>query len=252
MRQNLMFKKIFLPVLIASALSLTACSSDSIEKDAIPDLSQESLHSKAKQYMAVGDFGYAKDYLEALDSRYPFGELTDQVQLDMIYVYYKSRKSDLTTAAIERYLRLNPTSQYTDYVLYMKGLNEIQKHGTLVQDYFGFDRSQKDPQTLYDAFKAFKDLIETYPNSPYANDAYHRLIWVKDQLAKREWAIASYYQERGALISAIRHCQTIIYTFYDSPYAKKAYDLMIKNLDELGLKLPADNARKVMAASHFE
>ncbi len=252
MRQNLMFKKIFLPVLIASALSLTACSSDSIEKDGIPDLSQEALHSKARQYMAVGDFGYAKDYLEALDSRYPFGELTDQTQLDMIYVYYKSRKSDLTTAAIERYLRLNPTSQYTDYVMYMKGLNEIQKHGTLIQDYLGFDRSQKDPQNLYDAFQAFKDLIETYPNSPYANDAYHRLIWVKDQLAKREWAIASYYQERGALISAIRHCQTIIYTYYDSPYTKKAYDLMIKNLDELGLKLPADNARKVMAASHFE
>lgn len=84
MRQNLMFKKIFLPVLIASALSLTACSSDSIEKDGIPDLSQEALHSKARQYMAVGDFGYAKDYLEALDSRYPFGELTDQTQLDMI------------------------------------------------------------------------------------------------------------------------------------------------------------------------
>ncbi|MBU5881178.1 hypothetical protein, partial [Vibrio cholerae] len=57
-RQNLMFKKIFLPVLIASALSLTACSSDSIEKDGIPDLSQEALHSKARQYMAVGDFGY--------------------------------------------------------------------------------------------------------------------------------------------------------------------------------------------------
>lgn len=74
--------------------------------------------------------------------------------------------------------------------MYMKGLNEIQKHGTLIQDYLGFDRSQKDPQNLYDAFQAFKDLIETYPNSPYANDAYHRLIWVKDQLAKREWAIA--------------------------------------------------------------
>lgn len=102
------------------------------------------MHSKARQYMAVGDFGYAKDYLEALDSRYPFGELTDQTQLDMIYVYYKSKKkSDRPPVAIERYLRLNPTSQYTDYVMYMKGLNEIQKHGTLIQDYLGFDRSQR-------------------------------------------------------------------------------------------------------------
>ena len=170
-----MFKKLLLPLVIASALGLSACSSDEVEeKDAIPDFSQQVLHSKAKQFLATGDFANAKDYLEALDSRYPFGELTDQVQLDLIYTYYKTRKSDLTTAAIERYLRLNPTSQYVDYVLYMKGLNEIQKHGTLIQDFLGFDRSQKDPQFLYDAYKAFSDLLETYPNSPYAKDGYQR------------------------------------------------------------------------------
>ncbi|MGN0903062.1 MAG: outer membrane protein assembly factor BamD, partial [Succinivibrio sp.] len=230
---------------------LTACSS-SVEKDTIPDLDQNALHNKARQLAAKGDYAAAKDYLEALDSRYPFGELTDQVQLDMIYVYYKSHKSDLTTAAIERYIRLNPNSQYMDYVLYLKGLNEIQKHGTILQDFFGFDRSQKDPQFLYDAFKAFSDLIETYPNSLYANDAYHRIVYIKQMLARREWAIASYYQERGALVSAIRHCQTIIYTYYDSPYTKKAYELMAKNFDTLGLKLPAENAKKVLAASTFD
>ncbi|MGN0894257.1 MAG: outer membrane protein assembly factor BamD [Succinivibrio sp.] len=247
-----MIKKILLPFVIVGALSITACSSDSIDKDAIPDISQEALHAKARQYAALGDYGNAKDYLEALDSRYPFGELTDQVQLDMIYVYYKSHKSDLTTAAIERYLRLNPTSQYTDYVMYMKGLNELQKHGTIIQDFFGFDRSQKDPQCLYDAFKSFKDLIETYPNSPYAKDAYQRIIWVKTQLAKREWAISNYYQDRGALISSIRHCQNIIYTYYDSEYAKPAYERMIDNFRELGLELPAEHTNKVLSASHFE
>ncbi|NLK84862.1 MAG: outer membrane protein assembly factor BamD [Aeromonadales bacterium] len=247
-----MFKKYWLPFVIASALSICACSSDNVEKDQVPDLSQQALHAKARQYIAKGDFAYARDYLEALDSRYPFGELTDQVQLDMIYAYYKSRRPEQTTAAIERYLRLNPTSQYTDYVLYMKGLNEIQKHGTMIQDFLGFDRSQKDPQFLYDAYKAFSDLIETYPNSPYALDAYHRLVFVKNQLAKHEWAIAKYYQKRGALISAIRHCQTIIYTFSDTEYTKSALELMEKNYRTLGLNLPAENAGKVLNASHFE
>ena len=246
-----MFKKLLLPLVITSALVVTSCSSD-IQGDQIPDLSQEALHAKARQYAATGDYSYAKDYLEALDSRYPFGELTDQTQLDMIYVYYKSRKSELTTAAIERYLRLNPTSQYTDYVLYMKGLNEIQKHGTLIQDYLGFDRSQKDPQTLFDAYKAFKDLIERYPNSAYAHDAYLRLVWAKQQLAKREMAIATYYQKKGALVSANRHYQAIIYSYSDTKFLKTAFERMIKNSEELGLKVPAENARKVMAASHFD
>ena len=228
-----MFKKLLLPLVITSALVVTSCSSD-IQGDQIPDLSQEALHAKARQYAATGDYSYAKDYLEALDSRYPFGELTDQTQLDMIYVYYKSRKSELTTAAIERYLRLNPTSQYTDYVLYMKGLNEIQKHGTLIQDYLGFDRSQKDP------------------NSAYAHDAYLRLVWAKQQLAKREMAIATYYQKKGALVSANRHYQAIIYSYSDTKFLKTAFERMIKNYEELGLKVPAENARKVMAASHFD
>ncbi|WP_051639168.1 outer membrane protein assembly factor BamD [Succinivibrio dextrinosolvens] len=247
-----MFKKILMPFVIATAIAVTGCSSDKIEKDAVPDLSQEALHAKARQMAASGDYAKARDYLEALDSRYPFGELTDQVQLDLIYVNYKSRKSAETTAAIERFLRLNPNSQYADYVLYMKGLNEMQKHGSLIQDFLGFDRSQKDPQNYFDAYKAFKDLIDRYPNSPYATDAYHRLVYIKTQLAKREWAIASYYQERGALVSAIRHCQAIIYTYYDTEYCEKAFKMMAEDYKKLGLQLPSSNAEKVIAASTFE
>ncbi len=247
-----MFKKILFPLAIAAAVAMTGCSSDTVEKDAVPDLAQDSLYVKAKQLAASGDFSKSAKYLEALDSRYPFGELTDQVQLDMIYVNYKSRKSAETTAAIERYLRLNPNSQYTDYVMYMKGLNEMQKHGAILQDFLGFDRSQKDPQNYYDAYKAFKDLIERYPDSPYATDAFKRMVYIKEELAKREWAIASYYQERGALVSAIRHCQAIIYTFYDTEYCEKAFKLMEKDYRALGLDVPAANTRKVIAASHFE
>lgn len=248
-----MFKKILLPVVIASALSLnlSGCGSE-VVTDSVPDLSQDSLRDEAMRLCDKGDFALARDYLEALDSRYPFGELTDQVQLDLIYAYYKSHKSQQATAAIERFLRLNPNSMYTDYALYMKGLNELQKHGTIIQDYLGFDRSQKDPVCLYDAFKAFTDLIERYPNSPYAKDAYLRLVDVKNALARREWAITQYYQKRGALVSAVRHCHFIIYNYPDTIYTKAAYELMAKDYETLGLPVPASNVRKVLAASHFD
>jgi len=246
-----MFKKILFPLVIASLFAVSGCSSE-VEKDKVPDLSQEALHNRAQQYAASGDFNRAREYLEALDSRYPFGELTDQTQLDLIYVNYKSRNSEQASAAIERFLRLNPGSQYVDYVLYMKGLNEMQKHGSMIQDYLGLDRSQKDPQTLFDAFKAFRDLIERYPNSPYAADAYHRLVFIKDQLAKREWAIAQYYQERGALVSAIRHCQTIMYSYYDTEYTERAFELMANDFRALGLEEPASHVDQVISASSFE
>ncbi len=247
-----MFKKFLLPLILACSVSLLGCTTDKVDKDTVPDLSQQRLYSKAKQLAAAGDFKKSSEYLEAVDSRYPFGELTDQVQMDIIYVNYKSRKAPETTAAIERFLRLNPNSLYTDYVMYMKGLNEMQKHGNIIQDYLGFDRSQKDPQSYYDAYRAFYQLVKTYPYSPYAKDAYLRMVYIKSQLAKREWAIANYYQQRGAYISAIRHCQSIIYTFYDSEYCEDAYKLMEKDYKILGLTLPAENVSKVIAASTFE
>lgn len=49
--------------------------------------------------------------LEALDSRYPFGAYSEQVQLDLIYAYYKNDDLALGLATIERFTRLNPTHE---------------------------------------------------------------------------------------------------------------------------------------------
>ncbi|HAU94266.1 MAG TPA: outer membrane protein assembly factor BamD, partial [Alteromonas sp.] len=46
--------------------------------------------------MANGNFAAAADSLSALDSRFPFGPLSHQVQLDLVYSYYKSGKIDQT------------------------------------------------------------------------------------------------------------------------------------------------------------
>ena len=62
-----MFKKILMPFMVAAAIAVTGCSSDKVEKDAVPDLSQEALHAKARQMAASGDYSKARDYIEALD-----------------------------------------------------------------------------------------------------------------------------------------------------------------------------------------
>ena len=244
-----MMLKSILPLIAAAALLLSGCSSTNSQRDQVPDISQDALYATALAAMAANDFSTARRYLEALDTRYPFGELTDQVQLDLIYVYYKSRESELTSAAIRRYLRLNPGSMYTDYVMYMQGLNNIQKHSDMIQDFLRLDLAQKDPTYYYDAFKNFSDLIKTYPGSLYVPDARQRMIFIKQQLASREWAIASYYNERGSWLSAIRHCQSILYSYRDTDYIGDALRLMEECYRKLGLSLPADNTRKVIAAS---
>lgn len=246
-----MLKKLLISATCACMLVLSGCHNDteSVNKDKVPDMSAHSLYQTAKASMADGDYSKARNYLEALDTRYPFGEYTDQVQLDLIYVYYKSRETELADAAATRYQRINPTSIYADYVAYMKGLIAMQKRGNLIQEYISLNRSQKDPVAYYEAIKCFQSFIETYPNSPYVNDARQRILFMKDQLAEREYRIAEYYQERGAYLSSARHCQSILYSYRDTKWLEKAMRMLADNYDKLKLTGPAENTRKVIAAS---
>ena len=240
--------KFFVPVVCALTLFTSACSSN-YNADEVPDVAPESLYEVAQSAMASGDYTLARRYLEAIDSRYPFGELSEQVQLDLIYVYYKSREPELTSAQISRFQRLSPTIPNADYVLFMKGLNQIQMRSDLIQDFLGLNRSQKDPTHYYEAIQTFKELMETYPDSLYISDAYQRVIYIREQLAEREYAIANFYFSKEAYVSAIRHCQNILYSYRSTSYLDKALNLMEESYNALGLPVPAEHTQEVFNAS---
>lgn len=243
--------KAAVPLIVSSLIFITACSGN-YNQDQVPDAPAEMLYRDAQSAMAADNLPKAQLYLEAIDSRYPFGELTDQVQLDLIYVYYKRRNNEMTSAAIARFMRLNPNSQYSDYVAFMKGLNEMQIRGNVIEDFFGLNRSQKDPEHYYEALKIFRDFIHTYPHSPYVNDARQRIMFIKDQLAEREFRIAQYYFEREAFLSCVRHCQSILYSYRDTQYLPMAMALMSEGYERLGLTHAAANTRRVAENSFNE
>lgn len=219
----------------ALSLLLSACSSGP-NADEVPDVSPENLYKVAQTSMADGSFDTARRYLEAIDSRYPFGDLTSQVQLDLIYIYYKQRESELASAQIARFIRLAPTHPNIDYVYYMKGLVQMQKRADMFQDFLGLDRSQKDPTEFINAFNTFNELIEAYPDSLYVADARQRMIFIKRELAKHELNIARYYYQRGAYVSAASHCRNVVHSYRNTPAFKEALDIMIKSYDKLGLQ----------------
>lgn len=241
--------KLLASVAVCLSLTLAACSGTSYNSDEVPDVSAENLYSVAKASLSTGDYYVARHYLEAIDSRYPFGELTEQVQLDLILVYYKTRETELAQAQINRFLRLYPTHPNVDYVYYMKGLVELQFRSDPLQDFFGLDRSEKDITMYRQAFNTFRDLIKSFPDSIYVADARQRMIYIKNEMGKRELAIANYYFERQSYLSAIRHCQNILYTYRSTDSFKPAMELMIKAYEILHLTDPAENTRKVLDAT---
>ena len=157
--------------LVAAAtlsLFLAGCSGS---KEEVPDNPPNEIYATAQQKLQDGNWKQAITQLEALDNRYPFGPYSQQVQLDLIYAYYKNADLPLAQAAIDRFIRLNPTHPNIDYVMYMRGLTNMALDDSALQGFFGVDRSDRDPQHARAAFNDFSKLVRGYPNSQYTTDA---------------------------------------------------------------------------------
>ncbi|TCI02128.1 outer membrane protein assembly factor BamD [Corallincola luteus] len=229
-------------LLVAALISLlSACSNTNENVERVPEKSPAALFEDAQELLEVGNFSGATRTLEALSSRYPFGPHANQVQLDLIYAYYKLGQTAQALATSDRFIRLNPTHPDNDYVLYMRGLTNLDADQEVLQNLLGIDRSDRDPNLARQAFEDFSKVLGRYPNSKYAPDARQRMIYIKERLAKHELSVARYYIKRQAYIAAANRGRYIIETFSDSSSTEGALEVMVQAYDKLGLQdLKAD------------
>lgn len=233
-------------LLISSALTLAACSSSPDDEIEIANRGAEVLYEDAKNKLTLGNFSGAAATLSALDSRYPFGPLSHQVQLDLIYAYYKSGKNEQALATIDRFIRLNPNHSDVDYAYYMRGLTNMDSDQNLFQDLLGMDRSDRDPTNTRTAFNDFRRLIEKFPNSKYAADSKQRMVYIKNRLAKYEIAIARFYMRRQAYVAAANRGKYVLEYYSDSSQLQQALEIMVECYDQLGLDELKSNAMKTL------
>ncbi|SFN69791.1 Beta-barrel assembly machine subunit BamD [Izhakiella capsodis] len=235
--------------LVAAAtlsLVLAGCSGT---KETVPDSPPAEIYATAQQKLQDGNFRGAITQLEALDNRYPFGPYSQQVQLDLIYAYYKNGDYPLAQATIDRFIRLNPTHPNIDYVIYMRGLTDMAMDNSALQNFFGIDRSDRDPEYARIAFRDFTQLLRGYPNSLYANDARLRLIALKDRLAKYELSIAQFYTKRGAYVAVVNRVEQMLKDYPDTQATKVALPLMENAYRKMQLNGEAEKVAKLIAAN---
>lgn len=240
-----MFNLKFLRQISAIAIMITAttaCTSTSDEQiERVPDLSPQARYQEGKTALNNEMYNRAITILSDLENRYPFGPLARQIQLDLMFAYYKSGQYEQAIPAIDRFISLNPNHIQLDYVIYMRGLVNMATGSNGFQDFFGVESADKDITTTREAFNDFKRLIETYPQSKYNEDAKDRMVQLLDKLARYELVVAKYYMRRAAYVAAINRCKYVVEYYQDSSSFKPALELMAEAYGKLGLdNLKAD------------
>jgi outer membrane protein assembly factor BamD len=231
---------------LLATLFLAGCGLFSDPGDETIGWSAQKLYGEAKDSMTAKDWPKAIKYLEKLEARYPYGRFAQQSQLEVAYAYWKDNERASAIAAADRFIKLYPNHEHVDYAYYLKGLINFNELQGLLSFLTNPDMTDRDPKSTREAFDAFKEVVNRFPDSKYAPDAAARMRFLVNALASHEVHVARYYMRRAAYIAAANRAQYAIQHYPQAPAVEEAVFILVKAYDALGMTELRDDADRVM------
>lgn len=231
------------PLVLVLVAVLAGCSS--APKDDERN-SPEKLYADAKEDLNSGAYDQAIKALEKVEGRAAGTLLAQQAMLDIAYAKWRINERVESIAVLDRFIKLHPSSPALDYALYLKGIVNFNDTMGFLSAISRQDLSERDQQASRDAFQAFSQLADQFPDSKYTFDARQRMAYIVNALAEYEVHVARYYYRRSAYVAAANRAQLAVREYQGTPAVEEALYIMATSYDKLGLVALRDDAERVL------
>jgi outer membrane protein assembly factor BamD len=231
--------------LVATSLVAACGTTPDVEPNTAESI--EALYRSAREEADSGNTEKAIKLYERLEGRATGTVLAQQALLEQAYLQHKSGERALASTVVERFIKLNPSSPALDYAMYLRGVINFNENLGVLSSIARQDPSERDQQASRDAYQAFKQLVDQFPKSKYADDARVRMDYIVNTIAANEVHVARYYFRRGAYLAAANRAQQAVAEYPQVPAAEEALYIMAQSYDKLGLESLRDDARRVLA-----
>lgn len=196
--------------------------------------SAEISYVKAMKLLKSKNYSEAASDFEKIDDDFPFSKWALKGQTMAVYARYKDEDYVKLLTVVDDFLRLNSSSEYVPYMLYMKGLSYYNQIPNI-------ERAQDNTQQ---ASFAFRELVARFSNSDYASDAKEKLIFVDEHLAGARMSVGRYQIKNKNYIGAIGNFSEVIERYHQTKQVPEAYFRLIEIYLKVGLKTEAEKAQK--------
>ncbi len=237
-------------VVCLAAASMLTIGCGSPPKNETPEATAERLYREARDDSDAGAYDRAAKALERVEGLAAGTLLAQQAQIDLAYVQWKATEKASALTTIERFIKLNPSSPALDYAMYLRGMINFNEDLGLLGAVAGQKLSERDQRAARDAWQAFKQLVDQFPQSRYAPDGKLRMNYILNSLAEYEVHVARYYFRRGAYVAAANRAQQAVAEYPQAPATEEALFLMMASYDRLELKPLRDAAERVLRQNH--
>ena len=237
-------------VIIISAVLQGCALFEKADTDPYKAMTEVELYNTGSVFLNNADIPQAAAVFELLEIRYPFSTLAQQSVLDLAYGYYDFGLKDDAIAECDRFIDLYPNHPNLDYAYYIRALSNLEKEQPFFQEILGQDISKYDVTRLRNSYNDFLLIANKFQGSKYAEDARNRLVFLRNNMAKHEVYVASYYLKIGAHVASSERAKYMLENYPGAPAAKEALIILINSYNKLKMYDLAQETADVLLANY--
>ncbi len=219
---------------VALALTVGACASAKDEVD--NTASADQLYNEGLVQLQAGKKADAVKKFDDVDRLHPYSQLSKQALLMQAYTQFERNAFTDAISAGQRFVTLYPSSPDAAYAQYIVAESLFQQIP---------DVSRDQAQTAK-ALAAYGELIEKYPNSPYAEDGRKKVLTVRDQLAGKEMDIGRFYLKKHQYLGAINRFKLVISQYQTTRHVEEALARLVECYYAMGVINEAQTAAAIL------
>jgi outer membrane protein assembly factor BamD len=222
-------------------LGLAACAGGKADQDvSLDSYTAEEIYKRGEVTLETATPKEAVKYFQEVERLYPYTEYAKRALIMQAFTHHKAKEYEEARSAAQRYLDLYPGEEDAAYAQYLMALSYYDQ----------IDEVGRDQGLTYQALKALRVVIETYPDSEYARSAILKFDLAFDHLAAKDMEVGRYYLKRGNYAAAINRFRTVVQDFQTTTHTAEALHRLVECYLALGLTDEAQTAAAILGYNY--
>jgi len=222
---------------VLAVVFVTACDRvASVSTVDVETLSAEEIYQAGERAMQLRGNETAATYFGEIERLFPYSDWASRGLVMQAYAYHKAKNYDDSRTAAARYLTFYPTLDDADWAQYLVALSYYDQI---------YDVGRDQALTI-SALQELRKVIETYPESEYADEARPRFDLAFDHLAGKELEIGRFYLAKQEYVAAINRFRIVVEDFQTTRHTPEALFRLVEAYVALGLTGEAQSAAAIL------
>jgi outer membrane protein assembly factor BamD len=220
---------------LLGAFAVAACRGDDAADPLISrERPVEQIYNEAVDEQQAGNHARASALFQEVERQHPYSSWATTAKLMAAYSEYTRGRYTEAIGMLDRFIRLHPAHRDVPYAYYLRAISYYEQIADV----------QRDQRMTQQALTALQDVVNRFPDTPYARDARLKIDLARDHLAGKEMVIGRYYQNRRLYAAALNRFRRVVDEYDTTNHVPEALHRLVEVYLALGL---VEEARKTAA-----